>query len=96
MEIHDSLAQITDAQSGLRRKHGWSEALEPIASRYDGFTEQEVSPILVLQNMGYRWRVEHAIGGVTPEPNLSPKRNEPIGTWLHPPDTNPRLVVPRS
>lgn len=93
LEIQDSIAQINDIQAGLRRKHGWGEAREAVASRYDGFSEQSVAPILVLQNMGYRWRVEHAIGGSTAEPNVLPTSDEPIGTWLHPPDTKPELLT---
>src|SRR2546421_9410764 len=93
LEIQDALSQITEAQSRLRRKHGWGEAQEAVASRYDGFNEQDVAPILLLQNMGYRWRVEHAIGGSAPEPTLLPKSNEPIGTWLHPPDTKPEILT---
>ena len=93
LELQDSLAHITEAQAALRRKHEWGEAQEAVASRYDGFTEQDVAPILLLQNMGYRWRVEHAIGGSVPEPNLLPKSDEPIGTWLHPPDTKPELLT---
>lgn len=93
LEIQDSLAQISESQFNLRRKHGWGEAREAVASRYDGFNEQELAPILVLQDMGYRWRIEHAIGGSAPEPNLLPKSDEPIGTWLQPPDTKPELLT---
>jgi hypothetical protein len=92
LEIQDSIAQIAETQEKLRQKHGWGEAREGIASRYDGFSEQDLAPILILQNMGYRWRVEHAIGGVMPEAILLPKSNEPIGTWLHPPDSKPRFL----
>jgi hypothetical protein len=94
LEIQDSLAQFTDTQAGLHRKHGWGEAREAVATRYDGFSEENISPILVLQNMGYRWRIEHAIGGTSPESEVLPKRNEPVGTWLHPADTRPKFITP--
>jgi tetratricopeptide (TPR) repeat protein len=93
LEIHDSLAKIAETQSGLRQKHGWGEAREAVASRYDGFSEQDVAPILVLQNMGYRWRVEHAIGDSAPATDFLPKSNEPIGTWLHPPGALPEFFT---
>ena len=89
LEIQDSLAQITDTQSGLRRKHGWSEAREAVATRYDGFSEEHVAPILVLQSMGYRWRVEPTFGAPPSKSILLPKDDEPVGTWLHPADTKP-------
>jgi hypothetical protein len=92
LEIQDSLARITDTQARLRRKHGWGEAREAVASRYDGFSEEDIAPILVLQNMGYRWRVENTIGGPTPKPEALPESDEPICTWLHPPDTTPRRI----
>jgi len=91
-EIQDSLAEITDAQAGLRRKHGWSEAHESVATRHDGFSEEHVAPILLLQNMGYRWRVEPTFGAPLPEPTLLPKHDEPVGTWLQPADTAPERL----
>ncbi len=95
LEIQDSLAQITDAQAGLRSKHGWGEAQEAVVTRYDGFTEQDVAPILVLQSMGYRWRVEPAVGEFAPEKEVMPKRGEPILTWLaSPPDSRPKIITP--
>ena len=92
LEIQDSIAQVCEAQAGLRRKHGWGEAREAVASGYDGFNEQSLAPILIMQSMGYRWRVEHAIGGLNAEPSLKPRSNEPIGTWLHPPDSKPKFI----
>lgn len=92
LEIKDSIAEITDTQAGLGRKHGWGEAQEAVVSRHDGFSEESVAPILILQSMGYRWRIEPAIGQAAPETKMLPKDNEPILTWLHPPDTKPRFV----
>jgi tetratricopeptide (TPR) repeat protein len=92
-EIKDSLAEIADTQAGLRRKHGWGEAQEAVLSRHDGFGEDSVAPIFILQNMGYRWRIERATGDSLPELKMIPKENEPILTWLHPPDTKPKFIT---
>ena len=92
LEMQDSLAQIGDMQAGLRRRYGWGEAREAVFSRYDGFSEQAMGPILVLQNMGYRWRIEHGAGESSPEPQVLPKSDEPMGTWLQPPDTRPEFL----
>lgn len=93
LEIQDSIAEIADAQAELRRKHGWGEAQEAVVSRQEAFTEETVAPILILQNMGYRWRIEPAIGEPASEFKMIPGDNEPILTWLHPPDTKPRFVT---
>lgn len=91
LELQDSIAELTDAHAGLRRKHGWGEAQEAFLSRQDGFTGESIAPILVLQNMGYRWRIERATTDSAAEMKMIPKANEPILTWLHPPDTKPKF-----
>jgi serine/threonine protein kinase len=95
LEIQDSIAQITATQATLRHKHGWGEALEAVASRCDGFNENDLAPILVLQNMGYRWRVESSNDGLAsdPDPTVLPKDDEPVCTWLHPPDATPKFIT---
>lgn len=91
LEMQDAIAHAGDAQAELRRKHGWGETSEAVATRCDGFTEDEIAPILVLQKMGYRWRVE----STTPDDESSAERaafpadDEPVGTWLCPPSTRP-------
>ena len=92
LEIEDSLAEITDTHDSLRRKYGWGEARESVATRYDGFNEDSLVPILVLQNMGYRWRVENAIGAPVSQRETFPREDEPICTWLHPADTHVNVV----
>lgn len=93
LELQDSIAEITDAHAGLRQKHGWGEAQEAVLSRQDGFTGESIAPILVLQNMGYRWRIERANTDSAAETQMIPKANEPILTWLHPPDTKPKFIT---
>lgn len=92
LEIQDVLALITDTQQDLRRKHGWSEAREAVASRCDGFNEEHIAPIFVLQSMGYRWRIEPTFGAPIFKPSMLPKDDEPVGTWLHPADTKPERL----
>jgi hypothetical protein len=94
LEIQDALAEIADTQAGLSRKHGWGEAQEAVVSRHEGFNEENVAPILILENMGYRWRIEPAIGEPMPEMAMVPGDNEPLLTWLHPPDTKPKFITP--
>jgi hypothetical protein len=94
LEIQDALARINEAQARLRQKHGWGEAREAVSSRCDGFNEEDIAPILVLQSMGYRWRVEQPLGDSPTEQTLLPKSDEPIGTWLHPPDTRAEFITP--
>ena len=93
LEIQDSLAKIADTQAGLRRKYGWSEGQEAVSSDHDGFDEDSIAPILILQNMGYRWRIERAAGEPAPEMRMIPQDNEPILTWLHPADTRPKFIT---
>ena len=93
MELRDSIAELADAQAALRRKHGWSEESEAVASLSDGFTESTVRPLLVLQSMGYRWHVEQVSSVQTAAPENMPRDDEPICTWLQPPDTVSRFVT---
>ena len=93
MELRDAIAELSHAQSALRRKHGWAAETEPVASRHDGFTADSVRPIFVLQNMGYRWRVEQIDRGLASQSGYLPQPDEPLCTWLHPPDTTAYTVT---
>ena len=93
LELRDALRQLGDAQGSLRRKHGWSVASEGVASVQDGFNNEALRPVLVLQTMGYGWRVERAnVAFPSQQPVHMPDPDEPICSWLHPPDTKPRFI----
>lgn len=94
LEIQDSIASLADRQSGLRRRHGWSESEEAVSSRYETGASQDFAPLFLLESMGYRWRVEPTFDdGVAEKPRL-PVKDEPILSWLESPDSRPKVVAP--
>ena len=94
LNLHDAVAHFSDAHAGLRRKHGWASTTEGLAATYDGVTEEDVAPILLLRSMGYRWRVESGAGVAADVQGHLPKKDEPVGTWLSPPDSKPNFIRP--
>ncbi len=61
----------------------------PLASSEEG---ESFSPLLTLESMGYGWK----IGGESIDagrPRYQPKEDEPIGTWLAPPECGVRILT---
>jgi hypothetical protein len=102
MEIDDALRDIEDRNNVFTRRRGLAEAREPLSgatARFksggekltDAMTESPFAPLLVLQNLGYGWRVD---GPQIPKfpSRFEPQENDVIGTWLAPPSAG--WVIP--
>jgi hypothetical protein len=103
LEIDDALRDFEDRSSGLARKRGFQHAREPVSgatARFrmnggrvvDGRAESPFAPLLILQNLGYGWRVE---GPDVPKfpPRFEPQEGDVIGTWLAPPSAGWTIPV---
>lgn len=95
LEIDDALRDLEDRNNAFARKNGLEKAKEPLVGATMRFkssgrkladvrTDSPYAPLLVLQSLGYGWRVDG------PEIPRFPARFEPqegdvIGAWLAPP-----------
>jgi tetratricopeptide (TPR) repeat protein len=95
LEIDDALRDLEDRKNAFTRKKGLAEAREPVTgatARFksgggklaDAETESPFAPLLILQSLGYGWRVEGSEVPRFPK-RFEPKENDVIGTWLAPP-----------
>jgi hypothetical protein len=95
LEIEDALRDLEDRNDSFVRRKGLEKAKEPLAGATTRFKlsgrklsgtghDSAFAPLLILQTLGYGWRVEG------PEILRLPSRFEPqegdvVGTWLAPP-----------
>jgi tetratricopeptide (TPR) repeat protein len=106
LEIEDALREMEDRNDALARTRGLEKANEPLIGATARFkssgrklagigVDSPFAPLLVLQSLGYGWRVD---GPEIPRfpSRFEPQENDVIGTWLAPPSagwTIPTAVV---
>lgn len=89
LEIDDALREMQDRHATFARKKNLDRASEPITratARFKTRDDSPYAPLLVLQTLGYGWRVD------SPEvPKIAtrfePGEDDVIGTWLAPPSS---------
>ena len=102
LEIEDALRDFEDRNSTLARKKGLEKAKEPLngsTARFksngrklaDATPDSPFAPLLILQSLGYGWRVDGPQILKLP-PRFEPQQGDVIGTWLAPP--KPGWVMP--
>ncbi|MDP3014186.1 MAG: hypothetical protein Q8M92_08105, partial [Candidatus Subteraquimicrobiales bacterium] len=104
MEIDDALRDLADKQQSVARKHGMTSIKEPIGGGFCRFNRNgsrmlpnsegsfsPFSPLLTLQNFGYKWRVGSP--GIQPQGRYEPGEKAVVGPWLAPPTERFRIVV---
>ncbi|MCI0350122.1 MAG: hypothetical protein L0Z53_11920 [Acidobacteriales bacterium] len=95
LEIDDALRDLEDRNSTAVRKRGLARAKEPLVGTTARFrlsgqplggrrSDSPFAPLLVLQNLGYGWRVEGADVPRFPA-RFEPQGEDVIGAWLSPP-----------
>jgi tetratricopeptide (TPR) repeat protein len=102
LEIDDALRDLEARNSSTVRKRGLAKSKEPLTGMTARFrssgtrlgcgrSESPFAPLLVLQNLGYGWRVEGAEVPRFPA-RFEPQGDDVIGAWLAPPKSG--WVVP--
>lgn len=102
LEIDDALRDLEDNTNRFSRKKGLRKGKEPIAGatarfKSDGKKLNDVTadspfaPLLILQNLGYGWRVDSPQILKLP-PRFEPQANDVVGAWLAPPSAG--WVIP--
>jgi hypothetical protein len=97
LEIDDALRDLEDRTNTTVRKKGLAKAKEPMEGTTARFRSNGArlgeprsfspfAPLLVLQSLGYGWRVEGAEVPRFPA-RFEPKGDDVIGAWLSPPKT---------
>ncbi len=95
LEIDDALREMQDRHATFARKKNLDRASEPVARAPARFKTRDdgspYAPLLVLQNLGYGWRVD------SPQvPKIAtrfePGEDDVIGTWLAPPSSGWRFT----
>ena len=95
LEIDDALRDLEDRNNAFARKKGLEKAKEPLVGATARFrssgkkladvtTDSPFAPLLVLQSLGYGWRVD---GPEIPRfpARFEPQEGDAIGAWLAPP-----------
>jgi tetratricopeptide (TPR) repeat protein len=102
LEIDDALRDLEDRNNAFARKQGLEKAKEPLTGATARFKssgkrlssearESPFAPLLILQSLGYGWRVD---GPQVPRfpSRFEPQEGDVIGTWLAPP--SPGWAIP--
>lgn len=95
LEIDDALRELQDRSDSVARTNGLDRAREPLVGGISRFrstgkklaglaTDSPFAPLLVLQNLGYGWRVDGPEVLRLP-PRFEPQEGDVVGTWLAPP-----------
>lgn len=95
LEIDDALRDMEARNSAVARKKGLESVREPLVGTTARFRSSGArlagqrsgspfAPLLMLQNLGYGWRVEGAEVPRSPA-RFSPQGDDMIGAWLSPP-----------
>ena len=95
LEIDDALHDMEDRNNAFARKNGLERAKEPLVGATARFkasgrkladltAESPFAPLLVLQSLGYGWRVD---GPEIPRfpARFEPQADDAVGAWLAPP-----------
>jgi tetratricopeptide (TPR) repeat protein len=104
LEIDDALRDLEDRNNKAIQKKGLAKAKEPLSGVTAPFrtsgarlgarvSDSPFAPLLVLQSLGYGWRVESPDGSPSPRERFEPKGDEMIGAWLSPPESGWRVPV---
>jgi hypothetical protein len=97
LEIDDALRDLEDWNDRVARKKGIDKAREPLTGATAPFrssgkkltdptANSPFAPLLILQSMGYGWRVDGPQILQLP-PRFEPQEGDVIGTWLAPPSS---------
>jgi len=95
LEIDDALREMQDRHAAFARRKNLDRASEPVARATARFKTHDddsaYAPLLVLQTLGYGWRVD------SPQvPKIAsrfePNEDDVIGTWLAPPSSGWRFT----
>jgi tetratricopeptide (TPR) repeat protein len=95
LEIDDALRDLQDRHSALARKQGLDHTTEPLSGATARFrstgrqlstTDSPFAPLLILQTLGYGWRVDGPGPAKLPS-RFEPQKDDVIGTWLAPPSS---------
>lgn len=109
LEIDDAVRDLEDRNNAFARKKGLDKAKEPLTgatARFrwsgkkltDATPDSPFAPLLILQSLGYGWRVDGPQILELPS-RFEPQEGDVIGTWLAPPSagwTIPTVIVPTS
>jgi hypothetical protein len=95
LEIEDALRDLEGQNDAFARKKGIDRAKERLTGGTARFRasgekligttpESPFAPLLILENLGYGWRVD---GPQVPKlpPRFEPQEGDVVGTWLAPP-----------
>src|ERR1041385_4817950 len=95
LEIDDALREMQDRHATFARRKNLDRASEPVARATARFKTHDdgspYAPLLVLQNLGYGWRVDspQVLKIAT---RFEPGEDDVIGTWLAPPSSGWRFT----
>ena len=101
MDIHNALSDLSDKQQASARKHGMTSIKEPMHGSFCRFncngsrmlpnSDASFSPLLTLQNFGYKWRVGSP--GIQLQGRYEPGEKAIIGPWLSLPTEQFKIIA---